>query len=155
MAILSVEFRSISGLQKGVSMKGELLDEAGRSELHYLARDGNIAEMAAIINSGANVNLRDDDGRTPLHAAAQEQQGAAVKLLLDSGAECDPADNDGNTPLMNAVFNYTDAGDCIQLLRSSGANPHHQNSYGQTPLGLARLIANTDVAKFFADIPSD
>ncbi|WP_263972339.1 hypothetical protein [Spongiactinospora rosea] len=40
----------------------------------------------------------------------------------------------------------------IELLRRWGADPFKANSSGQTPLGLARLIANYDVARFFADL---
>jgi hypothetical protein len=29
---------------------------------------------------------------------------------------------------------------------------HRANNSGQTPIGLAKLIANYDVARFFADI---
>jgi hypothetical protein len=36
--------------------------------------------------------------------------------------------------------------DYLKLLRDHGADPWHLNSPGQTPIGLARLIANDDVA---------
>jgi len=42
----------------------------------------------------------------------------------------------------------------ISLLRSHGADPRVANRSGQTPLALARLIANYGVAKFFADVPA-
>ncbi|HZM82946.1 MAG TPA: ankyrin repeat domain-containing protein [Candidatus Limnocylindrales bacterium] len=58
----------------------------------------------------------------------------------------------GNTPLFVAVFNSQGRGDLIQLLRGAGADPFKQNSSGQTPVGLARLIANYDVAQFFVDL---
>ncbi len=133
-------------------MNDDILDQAGRSQLHYLARDGDIAEMRALIADGSDVNLRDDNGMTPLHIAAQEQQADAVRLLLESRATCDVADAHGNAPLMNAIFNYRGDGDCIRILRQAGADPLRVNLHGQTPLGLARLIGNTDVAKFFTDL---
>jgi ankyrin repeat protein len=58
----------------------------------------------------------------------------------------------GNTPLFVAVFNSRGRGDLIRLLRASGADPRKENVHGQTPLGLARLIGNYDVAQFFSDL---
>jgi uncharacterized protein len=34
-----------------------------------------------------------------------------------------------------------------------GADPQVANDAGQTPVGLARLIASVDVARFFSDLP--
>ncbi len=78
---------------------------------------------------------------------------AAAALLLDRGAEVDKPDRFGNTPLWVAVFNSRGDGDLIMLLRDRGADPFHANERGKTPVGLARLIANHDVARFFADLP--
>ena len=42
----------------------------------------------------------------------------------------------------------------IWLLRSRGADPMHANEDGKTPVRLARLIANYDVARFRGSEPS-
>jgi hypothetical protein len=41
----------------------------------------------------------------------------------------------------------------VLLLLSSGAGPLLANMAGQTPVGLARLIGNYDVAQYFQDLP--
>jgi ankyrin repeat protein len=64
----------------------------------------------------------------------------------------DAVNSYGNTPLFTAVFNSRGLGELIKLLRHHGADPWHPNNTGQTPTGLARLIANYDVAQFFADL---
>lgn len=64
----------------------------------------------------------------------------------------DAVNSYGNTPLFTAVFNSRGHGELIKLLRHHGADPSRPNSTGQTPIGLARLIANYDVAQFFADL---
>lgn len=56
-------------------------------------------------------------------------------------------------PLWVAVFNSKGRGELIGLLRAHGADPLHANASGQGPVGLARLIANYDVAQYFADVP--
>jgi ankyrin repeat protein len=90
----------------------------------------------------------------PLHFAAQEESLRVAALLLEQGADVDAEDRSGNTPLSNAVFNSRGRGDMIQLLRAHGADPMKRNHYGQTPVSLARLIANYPVARWFEDLPA-
>lgn len=129
------------------------LDRSGRSELHYASNEGDFDKVKSLIENGADVNLKDKEGWTPLHFAAQSQNASIALLLIEAGAEIDVCNLHGNTPLSDAVFNYTTDGSVIELLRKHGANPYKSNNYGQTPVGLARLIANYDVAKFFKDLP--
>jgi len=77
---------------------------------------------------------------------------AAAEALLEAGAAVDAADTYGSAPLHAAVFNSRGRGELIALLRQRGADPNHANRSSQTPLGLARLIGNFDVAHYFADV---
>jgi len=128
-------------------------DEFGRSQLHYAARDADVKLAERLISRGADVNLADKNGWTALHFAAQAQSAAVAALLLDAGAQIDPQDVHGNTPLFKAVFESKGAGDTIKLLRARGSDPLSKNKHGQTPVGLARLIANYDAKQFFQDLP--
>ena len=129
------------------------LDQFGRSELHYAARDGDLALAGKLIHGGMDVKLADKQGWTPLHFAAQAQSPEVAALLLDAGAQIDPKDAHGNTPLFKAVFTFKESGDTIRLLRARGADPLSVNKHDQTPVGLARLIANYNVRQFFEDLP--
>jgi len=129
------------------------LDEFGRSELHYAARDGDKKLVEELLGKGAEVNRADKNGWTPLHFAAQAQSAEVVAVLLDAGAQIDAKDVHGNTPLFKAVFESQGKGDTIKLLRARGANPLCENRHGQTPVGLARLIGNYDVKQYFEDLP--
>ena len=84
----------------------------------------------------------------------QEWAVGAARELLGAGASVDSANASGNTPLFVAVFNSRGRGDPIELLREKGADALHANNSGQTPVGLARLIGNFDVAQYFTDIPT-
>jgi ankyrin repeat protein len=129
------------------------LDQFGRSELHYAARDGDLALAQKLIQGGVDVKLADKQGWTPLHFAAQAQSASVAAFLLETGAEIDAKDAHGNTPLFRAVFEYKENGDTIRLLRARGADPLSKNKHGQTPAGLARLVANYNVKQYFEDLP--
>jgi ankyrin repeat protein len=135
--------------------KRRRLDEFGRSELHYAARDGDVERVRVELRAGAEVNLADGNGWTPLHFAAQAQSASVVQLLLQRDADVRAADAHGNTPLWRAVFEYKNDPATIEALRAAGADPLKKNKHGVSPVALARTIANYDVAKCFADIPAD
>jgi ankyrin repeat protein len=126
-------------------------DQAGRTPLHYAALENDVEQVKALLAQGVDPNVGDQLGFTALHFSAQQGAVEACRALLDAGAEVDPVNSYGNTPLFVAVFNSRGRGDLIKLLRERGADPLRANRSGQTPLGLARLIDNYDVAQFFAD----
>lgn len=131
----------------------EVLDDYGRSGLHYAASEGNEAEVSRLIELGEDVNLPDRDKWTPLHFAAQAYALGVVRLLIDAGCRVDSLDIYGNTPLSTAVFNCQDQGGAvIAVLRKAGADPHAENDYGVSPYSLAKTIGNYDVARHFSDI---
>jgi len=81
--------------------------------------------------------------------------GRGRSYFARRGAAVDSVNGYGNTPLGVAVFNYRGNGDFIMLLRSRGADPWRANKSGNTPIGLARMVANYDVAKIFADLDTE
>ena len=120
--------------------------------LHYAAADGDTARARGLLATGASPDEPDSAGWTPLHFAAQAYAVEIATMLLEAGALVDPRDNHGNTPLFRAVFASQGRGELIALLRQHGANPLSVNRAGQSPIGLARLIANHDVAQYFGDL---
>lgn len=108
--------------------------------------------MTRLIAEGEAPDSSDSQGFTPLHLASQEQALAAAAALLNLGATVDPINSIGNTPLFVAVFNSRGRTEIIELQRSRGAVPLHQNATGQTPAALARLIGNYCVAQYFEDL---
>lgn len=128
-------------------------DRYARTPLHYAGLEDDANRVVLLLAQGADVDAQDRQGFTPLHLACQQDATDAARALLDGGASVDIPNVFGNTPLMIAVANSPGRGDLIPLLRERGADPYTENNNGQTAVGLARLIANYDVAQYFSDLP--
>ena len=126
-------------------------DPLRRTPLHYAALNDDRDQVTALLGEGVPVSAEDQEGNTPLHLAAQEYALKAAAVLLGSGATVDARNAWGNTPLFVATFNSSGRGAMIELLLDAGADPESINNHGQTPRGLARLIANYDVEQFFPE----
>jgi cytochrome c len=59
---------------------------AGTGELHNLARAGDLAAVAALLDKGADVDETDGEGQTALHEAARAGHAGIVSALLTAGA---------------------------------------------------------------------
>ena len=135
-----------------ISAQRRTMRSTGRSSLHSAVLDNDLPTIKALLKAGEAPDIQDAQGFTPLHMAAQQGSLDAAEALLKAGASVEVENSFGNTPLFVAVFNSNGRGELIQLLRAHGADPLHANGSGQTPVGLARLIANYDVERFFSDL---
>jgi uncharacterized protein len=60
---------------------------------------GKVEAMQALLDFGADPNLRDEEGYAPLHSAVRQRGWAAVDLLLTHGADLFARTPYGDTPL--------------------------------------------------------
>lgn len=84
--------------------KFELFIGRGPSEKEYKAvrnknRRGSMAFLKALIDAGADVNVRDDSGMSPLMWAANDAFSNTIQVLLDAGTDIDAKDFKGRTAL--------------------------------------------------------
>jgi uncharacterized protein len=128
-----------------------VVDEFGRTPLHYAAGDGDAALVQRLIKENADVNALDVNRWTALHFAAQAVSAAVAAKLIEAGANVAIRDRFGNTPLFRAVFYSSGDGSVIKLLLDAGADPSAPNDSDVTPIKLARTIANFDVSQFFKE----
>ncbi|MYB76345.1 MAG: hypothetical protein F4X83_04465 [Chloroflexi bacterium] len=105
-------------------------------------------KIQALLELGADVNVRDYKGKTALHRAATAGFLASMEVLLAHGAAIDAADEKGDTPLCDAVR----AGrvEAVALLLERGANPSAANGKGDTPVTVAKRLRKTDAAEIAA-----
>ena len=112
-----------------------------------------------LIDAGANVNAESSNGLTPLIEAASKnrldfareliQRGAKLDAVYDPGglaAEYDPEEDDvPGTALERAIAGGN--GKVALLLIQAGENVNHVNSSGRSPLTLAAIHNDADVAR--------
>ncbi len=71
----------------------------GNTPLDTAAVRGNLEEVQALLEGGADPNIPCEKGATPLHDAVGQGHIEVVRLLLKSGASPDIRSEFGGTPL--------------------------------------------------------
>jgi ankyrin repeat protein len=108
------------------------------------AGDGDLAEVKAEIEKGADVNAVDRGGGTALHQAVVSQSLPVVEVLLAAGADVSVADSSGRTALHYAAI-YLQP-DIAKRLLAVGASVDALDRNGNTPLLDAVFRAQEDRA---------
>jgi len=96
-----------------------VVDEAGRSLLHYSAGRGDVRPTELLLAAGASIDHADENGETPLMYAARSGRVEIVQLLLKHGARVDAVNNEGDTALGVAAASHRD--DVVEVLAANGA----------------------------------
>ncbi len=111
----------------------------GLTPLHNAALAGNAAEVARLVQSGADLEaiaITHYQDWTPLHCAACAGSSACVEILVKAGANLEARDAAGYTPVLVAVmFGHIDT---VKILARAGANL-------AAKIGLNRTIINVGI----------
>jgi ankyrin repeat protein len=136
----------------------------GGDALLNAAKSGAIQGIQALLAAGANVNTRDGYlFQTPLMWAAASNQPEIVRILIENGADMDTSSaelelrgvlhddghgdmpNGGLTALHHAA--RENAIEAAEVLVSMGADPNIKDPQEITPLRVAMINANLDMAR--------
>ncbi|RPI78632.1 MAG: hypothetical protein EHM45_05850 [Desulfobacteraceae bacterium] len=112
------------------SFTGQLMDEMKDALLM-----NDINRLRALIEQGADLEVKYVMGWTSLIRASEEGKTDMVRLLLDKGADIKATGDVGETALGCAAM----AGhvDVVKLLLERGADINEKDKWGLTPLGTA------------------
>ncbi|MFL2870643.1 MAG: PQQ-binding-like beta-propeller repeat protein [Pirellulaceae bacterium] len=103
----------------GVFINTGHAQESPGEQLLKAARDGDLADIKKLIDSGADVNFVDQFGITPIWQAALKGRAEAIKLLLELKANPDTHD----AIWYLSPLTVTQDADLIRLLIRHGADP--------------------------------
>ncbi len=117
--------------------------EASRDDqLIRAVHSNDLAQVKALVASGADLNYVNPDGRTPLLSAVMEENNEVLAFLVKAGADVNLADT-YEQPLHSAAFWSQRAN--VELLLACGADVNIASQYGATPMhSIARAIRITD-----------
>merc|ERR1712088_176783 len=77
------------------SCRPGIVDDNGRTALHYAACNNHSGVVEMLVFAGAKVNRRTDEGKTALHIAAEKGFKKTTKVLLKYGVDPDAVDKWG------------------------------------------------------------
>ena len=141
----------------------------GMTALMAVARTGNVEAAELLLRQGATVDARESwGGQTALMWAAARRHPAMIELLASRGAAVDARslhrdyqrhiqaegrpkslDSGGFTPLLYAA--RENCGACVDVLLQNGADIDLPDPDGVSPLHIAIMNANWDLAKKLID----
>jgi uncharacterized protein len=116
-------------------------------QLINAVKDGDLAAVKKIIESGAAINPQDEQGWTPLNWAAGKGDIDLVRLLVENGADVFKVGRDQRTPYMIALA----AGrtEVVKFLREAEGNYAGEKTPRQ-PRPYCKAYHLSDLRKFAA-----
>jgi len=109
-------------------------------------RDFYLKIIKALLQKGANLDIKNRNGNTPLIEAAKYTDTEIIKLLIDAGANTNNINiqnNNGDTALMYASHNNNP--EIVKMLLDNDANPNIQDQDGNTALIWAAKHTYIDI----------
>jgi ankyrin repeat protein len=145
-SIVSASQRNQSNLLKELLKGGDDVNlfENGRSALHAACESGAKESVEILIQNKADLNLQDHSkGSTALHYCATNGFLEIAELILENSGKTNVADKFGNEALWPAVFGVkgnTERLRMVELFMKHGADKHHKNEAGKSPLDFAMQV---------------
>jgi len=145
----------------------------GMTALLAVARTGNVGAARMLVEFGATIDAREDwGGQTPLMWASARRHPEMMEFLIGQGADVDARstarnyqrhvtaegrpknlDSGGFTPLLYAARENCQA--CVDVLLGHGADINLPDPDGVSPLLVAIMNANWDLARQLIEAGAD
>ena len=126
----------------------------GHTALMLAAFNSHTDVVVLLLDAGADVSLKDGSGRTALMFASTGPSRPTVELLLKHRAKVNEVDGgEGWTPLMFAAAEGH--ADVVATLLAAGANPHMQDTDGDSARDFAIQRGHTALADLIGKAQED
>jgi hypothetical protein len=112
--------------------------------LQKAAREGDLAKLRSLLDSGADPDQRDGNGNRPLIEAVAAGHLNAVRVLIAAGASPNLTSSGGRTPLTEAAIRGRV--EIARLLISAGADLNVSERGAGTALEAAEREGHTELA---------
>ncbi len=134
----------------GVSLLLTGATQPKESPVADAAQTGDIAEVRALLQQGADVNAAQTDGLTALHWAAMNNHGEIIDVLLYAGATVKPLTRVGGyTPLHLAA--RSGHAEIVTKLTAAGADPDEWTTTGVTAIHFAAQANSAETIRALAE----
>jgi len=130
-----------------------MTQEEKNKALLEAAEEGDLAQVKALADDGADIHARAPCGAAPLHVAALGGSMKVVKFLLEKGADIFAKDKKGTAVLHFAILGGSMK--VVKFLADAGADIHARNSDGETPLFGAANGGHYEIMEFLAQKGAD
>ena len=130
--------------------KWDVQDSDGNAAIHAAARLNQTNLLKALLDRGADVNLKGQYGETPLFGSDESKETADI--LIAHGANVSLRDVNGLTPLLLAARGTNGA---VQSLVQHGAEVNARNSDGGSALHEAAHSSDAPTVSFLLDHKAD
>lgn len=123
------------------------------TRLMSAAEKGDIFDVRALLDKGANPNAKQEKGYTALMWAAMRNHLNVVQVLLARGADVSAKGNDGSTALIMAAFEGHTT--IVQTLLAGGADMNTKTNNGSTALMVAAIRGRAATVQALLDKGAD
>ncbi len=140
-------------INKGANLDQQ--DSIGRTLLHKVAEDGNLAAVKFLVDKGAKLDVLDKWKETPLHVAANVKVNKGhteiVDYLIQKGADINLTHN--YTPIHLAITRGNL--DMVKCLMDNNADLYVKRTCDGTPLAYAKQQGQMEIVNYMDSIISN
>lgn len=130
-----------------MGLKVDDCDDWGQTALH-LAIEKNKKKLAvALIDFGADINVKDANGRQPIHIAAEHGWDSILDFLIERGANINSADSYMSSPFHFAAWNNKSS--IAYTLIKAGCDVETRDSCGETAKEVAEFRSSLEFLQVF------